>query len=165
MSEQNALPPGRADAPVVERTVRVESVEDGFAWVVAEKMSGCGGCSEKAGCAHAALSADARPLRLRVENRLGAQPGDWVGIGMPAASLLGSMGLAYGLPVAGFLAGVLAGSAAGTLAAMAGGAAGFVLALFGCRRLLAGREQVAAPAMLRRMPPPATTEDECCRNG
>jgi len=156
MSDGRVPPPGRQDAPVVERPVRVESLEGGFAWVVADRAGGCSGCPEKGGCGHAALLGEAPPIRLKVDNRLNARPGEWVAIGLPSSGLIASLGVAYGLPVLGFLAGTLAGSAfGGTAAAMLGGVCGLGLAFLAGRRLCAAGRGRATPVMLRKVPPPA----------
>ncbi len=146
-------------APVVERLVRVEAVEGRLARVTADRLGGCGGCSERSGCGHAALMGDRPPLRLTVENTLAARPGDWVVVGMPAAGLLGPLLWAYGLPLGGFLAGVLAGAGFGSAGAMACGAAGLAVGVLAGRRLFAARREkgreTGEPRMLRRAEPPA----------
>ncbi len=165
MSDGKEPPPGRHDAPVVERLVRVEAVEGGDAWVLADRMGGCGGCSEKGGCGHAALMGDAPPMRLKIANRLGAAPGEWVVLGIASGSLLGSLMLAYGLPLCGFLAGAVAGAAFGPEAAIFGGVAGLGLMLPVCRRIFRARAGAgnapAEPRMLRFAPPPG--RDGCAK--
>ena len=113
MSDGMDPPPEQRQAPVVERLVRVDAVEGGDAWVLADRAGGCGGCSEKGGCGHAGLMGEMPPVRIRVANRLGAQPGDWVVLGLSSEALLGSLALAYGLPLGGFLLGAVAGLVAG----------------------------------------------------
>jgi len=141
---------------MAERPVRVESLEGDFAWVSADRRSGCSGCPEKGGCGHAALFGDAPPIRLKVDNRLNARPGEWVVIGLPSGGLVASLALAYGLPVLGFLAGTLVGSGlGGTAAAMLGGACGLGLAFLAGRRLCAAGRGRATPVMVRKVPPPA----------
>ncbi len=162
MSDGKEPPPGRHDAPVVERLVRVDAIEGDSAWVLADRMGGCGGCSEKGGCGHAALMGEAPPMRLKIANRLGAHAGEWVVLGVTSGSLLGSLMLAYGLPLGGFLAGALAGSALGSVAAMLGGAAGLGLMLLLCRRIFRTRgDAPAEPRMLRFAPPPV--RDGCTK--
>ncbi len=165
MSDGKEPPPGRHDAPVVERLVRVDAIEGGNAWVLADRVGGCGGCSEKGGCGHAALMGEAPPMRLRIANRLDAEPGEWVVLGMASGSLLGSLMLAYGLPLGGFIAGAVLGSLANPLAAMLGGAAGLGLMLLLCRRIFRARavagEAPAEPRMLRFAPPPV--RDGCTK--
>lgn len=162
MSDGKEPPPGRHDAPVVERLVRVEAIEGDSAWVLADRMGGCGGCSEKGGCGHAALMGEAPPMRLKIANRLDAQAGEWVVLGVTSGSLLGSLMLAYGLPLGGFLAGALAGSAFGSVAAMLGGAVGLGLMLLLCRRIFRARgDAPAEPRMLRFAPPPV--RDGCTK--
>lgn len=158
MSDGKEPPPGRHDAPVVERLVRVDAIEGANAWVLADRMGGCGGCSEKGGCGHAALMGEAPPMRLKIANRLAAEPGEWVVLGVASGSLLGSLLLAYGLPLGGFLAGTVIGSALSPVAAMLGGAVGLGLMLLVCRRIFRARsrsgEAAAEPRMLRFAPPP-----------
>ncbi len=166
MSEDEGFAPGGDGTPVVERLVRVEAVDGRFAQVTADRLGGCGGCSEKSGCGHAALMGDRPPLRLTVENVLAAQPGDWVVIGMPSAGLLGALGWAYGLPLGGFLAGVLAGASFGSAAAFFCGAAGMAAGLLAGRRRFAARrekgQETGEPRMLRRADPPG---NQRCNSG
>lgn len=165
MSDGKEPPLGRHDALVVERLVRVEAVDGGDAWVLAERAGGCGGCSEKGGCGHAGLMGEAPPMRLKIANRLDAEPGEWVVLGVASGSLLGSLMLAYGLPLAGFLAGAMLGAAFGSAAAILAGAAGFGLMLLVCRRIFRARsrrgEAPAEPRMLRFAPPPV--RDGCTK--
>lgn len=135
---------------MVERLVRVDAVENGHAWVVAERGGGCGACSEKGGCGHAALMGEMPPVRIKVLNRLDVRPGDWVVLGLPSGALLGSLTLAYGLPLGGFLLGAVAGAAFGAGAAIVAAAAGLALALAAGRFVFASRRaDPARPAMLR----------------
>lgn len=135
---------------VVERLVRVDAVDNGDAWVVVARGGGCGGCSEKGGCGHAALTGELPPVRLKVPNRLGVRAGDWVVLGLSSGALLGSLTLAYGLPLGGFLLGALAGAAFGAGAAIAAAVAGLALAFAAGRFLFASRRvEAARPAMLR----------------
>ena len=165
MSDGKEPSPGLANAPVVERLVRVDAVDGDKAWVLADRMGGCGGCSEKGGCGHAALMGDAPPMRLKIANRLQAAPGEWVVLGVTSGSLLGAVMTAYGLPLGGFLAGAVIGSLIGSVAAMLGGAAGLVLMLLVCRRIFRARSVVgdapAEPRMLRFAPPPV--RDGCTK--
>jgi len=156
MSDGRVPPSERDRAPMAERPVRVESLDGGFAWVSADRRGGCSSCPDKGGCGHAALLGEAPPIRLKVDNRLHARPGDWVVVGLPSSGLMASMALAYGLPVLGFLAGTLLGSAVGgTAAAMIGGAAGLGSAFLAGRRLCAAGRGRTTPVMLRKVPPPA----------
>ena len=155
MSDGMGPPPGTQEAPVVERLVRVDAVENGDAWVTADRMGGCGGCPEKGGCGHAALLGDMPPVRIRIENRLGVRPGDWVMLGVPSASLIGSAGLAYGLPLVGFLAGAITGAEFGAGVAIAAGVGGLALMALACRYVFTARRgDPARPVMLRLAPAP-----------
>lgn len=165
MSDGKESSPGLANAPVVERLVRVDAVEGESAWVLADRMGGCGGCSEKGGCGHAALMGEAPPMRLKIANRLNAAPDEWVVLGVTSGSLLGSLMLAYGLPLGGFLGGALLGASIAPVAAMLGGAVGLGLMLLVCRRIFRARgaagDVTAEPRMLRFAPPPV--RDGCTK--
>lgn len=158
MSDGKEPPPGHDHAPVVERLVRVDAVEGDHAWVIADRRGGCGSCAERGGCGHAALREDVPPMRLKVPNRLAAEPGEWVVLGIRSDSLLGSSMLAYGLPLGGFLGGAMAGAVVAPAAAIGGGVVGLAAMLGVCRWLFARRARQgrapAQPRMIRFAPPP-----------
>lgn len=160
MSDGMDPPPEQRQAPVVERLVRVDAIEGEDAWVLADRAGGCGGCAARRGCGHAGLMGEMPPVRIRVANRLGARPGDWVVLGMSSGALVGSLALAYGLPLLGFLLGAVAGAAFGAGAAIAAAVGGLALALALGRFAFASRRiDPARPAMLR--PAAAPPRDGC----
>jgi positive regulator of sigma E activity len=166
MSEDPDATAAGYSPPLLQRLARVEAVIGHQARVASDRMSGCGGCSQRSGCGHAAVNGDPSPLNLTVENTLGARVGDWVVIGMPAAGLLGAMGWAYGLPLGGFLAGVLAGSPLGSTVAAICGAAGLAAGAWVGRRRFASRrandQDTGEPRMVRLADPP---DDAQCNSG
>ncbi|MBN2751546.1 MAG: SoxR reducing system RseC family protein [Rhodospirillaceae bacterium] len=160
MNDAQTPTPGPQGHTMAERLVQVDSLEDGFAWVVADRMGGCGSCPEKGACGHAALLGEAPPIHMKLKNTLGVRPGDWIALGVSSNGLVASLGIAYGMPVLGFLIGTLVGSAlGGTAMAMLSGALGLGAAFLGCRHLFKADHDHAAPTMLRKMPPPTET---CC---
>jgi len=123
-------------------TVRavVRALEGGEALVEVES-GGCGRCHEAGGCGGQQLTQMfcGGPKHYRVDNTVGAQPGDPVQIAIGAGRIRQTANLAYGLPLLALLAGAMAGFAlAGEGGAIAGAGAGLLLAfLFVRRRALA----------------------------
>ena len=115
-----------------ENTVRavVQQVDAGEALVEVEQ-GGCGRCHEKGGCGgqHLTQMFCSGPRHYRVDNAIGAIPGDHVTVAVSAGSLRRSANLAYGLPVLALIGCALIGGwLAGDGGAMAGGAIGLVAA-------------------------------------
>ena len=111
----------------------VETQDDGWATVVAEKGQGCGSCTAVSAC-HTGRAGDAR--KTRALNRVGAAVGDRVTLTVASSVLLSRLALLYLLPVAAMLIGAFVGNAWDGDAAGPGGGlsiglgvAGFVLGL------------------------------------
>lgn len=134
----------------------VVSLEGDYAWVQSAAQSGCRRCAEGRGCGggiFARLLGD-RLHRIRVLNRLGAQPGEEVLIGLTESALLGGALLVYGLPVLLLVAGAVLATPWGEPAAVAGALAGLGAGI-GLLRLSARRLDRAArfqPVLLERRP-------------
>jgi sigma-E factor negative regulatory protein RseC len=99
--------------------------------VVEVEQGGCGRCHEKGGCGgqHLTQMFCSGPRQYRVDNAIGAAPGDRVTVAVSAGSLRRSANLAYGLPVLALIGGaVMGGGLAGDGGAMIGGVVGLVLA-------------------------------------
>ncbi len=89
---------------------RVEKIDDGFAYIRAQREHSCGHCQASSGCGHSVLSSwfsagESRLLRL--PNTLNSRPGDWVELALAAQDLSQQVLLAYGLPLVGFFAAAL----------------------------------------------------------
>lgn len=127
---------------MIEAQGRVVATEPGFAWIEAERRSGCSHCGASAGCGVSVLAPlfGARPLQLRLPDPLGLRPGDAVRIGLPERALLAAAFAAYLLPLLAMLiaallaAGLGAGQGWRAAAALAGLAAGLWLARRRSRR-------------------------------
>ena len=122
---------------------RVHDVRAGRAWLACETAAGCPSCSGGRGCALRWLSRPGQPLLEVPERRPDGgrlAPGEAVTIEVPEGELLGAAARAYLPPLAGLLAGPLlavtwaAGELAVLAAAVAGLAAGWVLARGWLRR-------------------------------
>lgn len=122
---------------------RVRDVRAGRAWLACEAEAGCPACGGGRGCALRWLSRPGEPLLEVPERRADGgrlAPGETVTIEVPEGELLRAAARAYLPPLGGLLAGpLLATSAAGDdlaamLAAVAGLAAGWVLARGWLRR-------------------------------
>lgn len=115
------------EKPTEHSTVRgvVRAVENGEALVEIEQ-GGCGRCHEEGGCGGQNLTQMfcAGPKSYRVENTVGARPGDHVVVAVAAGSVRRTANLAYGLPLLGIIGGALAGTA---FAGDTGGVAGALL--------------------------------------
>lgn len=99
--------------------------------VVEVEQGGCGRCHEKGGCGgqHLTQMFCSAPRQYRVDNAIGALPGDHVTVAVSAGSLRRSANLAYGLPVLALIGGaVIGGWLAGDGGAMIGGGLGLVSA-------------------------------------
>ncbi len=81
------------------------------AWVETQRQSTCGSCAANKGCGTALLGQvfGARRARLRVLNRIGAQPGDTVIVGLAEQALVRGSLTVYLLPLLGLMGGAIAG--------------------------------------------------------
>lgn len=125
-------------------TVRglVRAVEGAEALVEVEQ-GGCGRCHEEGGCGGQNLTQmfAAGPKAYRVDNPLGAAPGERVLVAIEAGSVRRTANLAYGLPLLGIIGGAVLGTA---WAGDPGGVAGALLG--GGAVLLAVRRKTQAGA-------------------
>lgn len=135
---------------MLEQHAIILKTENGQAWVEARESGSCGSCGS-GGCSTRRL-ADLFGRRERafpVDNVLRAAAGEQVVIGIPSGALWKSAFRLYGLPLVLMLAGALAGQHwSGDLAALAGAAAGLVLAALWQKR--SGPSRATQPVMLRR---------------
>ncbi|HHB12014.1 MAG TPA: hypothetical protein ENK62_02295 [Chromatiales bacterium] len=118
---------------MIEQPARVVAIDGPYAWVEAERQSACGQCSAQAGCGTGVLARalGRRSVRLRTLNRVAAEVGDRVTVGIDEHVLLRGALLMYGLPLATMIAGaawglVLWGEPGSVLAGLAGLGVGFL---------------------------------------
>ncbi|MBI5329934.1 MAG: SoxR reducing system RseC family protein [Betaproteobacteria bacterium] len=131
-----------------EAPARVTRVEGNDAWVVSEAPASCGACGGK-GCGSSVFARMWRPdePEYRVDNPIGAAPGEAVVVGLPAGALLRASLLGYGLPLLLLLAGAGLGHAlGGEPGAILGGLCGLALAALGVKR----SRMSAVPVIRRR---------------
>ncbi|MFH1885946.1 MAG: SoxR reducing system RseC family protein [Pseudomonadota bacterium] len=119
------------------------AVEEGYvvrlegdgAWVKTRRCEACDHCAAKDGCR---TLGGGKEVELRVENTLGAGPGDHVAVGVSDASFLKATFLVYFLPVLGLLGGAILGDWAGPRMNLDATAASVVMAFGGCALVFAG---------------------------
>lgn len=95
------------------------------------EQGGCGRCHEKGGCGGQNLTQMfcSGPKAYRLRDPGGLSVGDRVKVAIAAGAVRRSANLAYGLPLAGLIGGAVVGmQVAADAGAMAGGAAGVLLA-------------------------------------
>jgi sigma-E factor negative regulatory protein RseC len=97
----------------MEAIGKVIEVDAEFAWVEAERATGCGTCGAEGGCGAGALTGlfGRRPVRLRTRNRIGARSGDRVVVAVEDSLVTRGSLAAYAVPLVGFLLGAGAGHA------------------------------------------------------
>lgn len=96
---------------MIEETAKIVAIEEGETWVETERQSSCSSCSVNKGCGTATLSKvlGKRRNRVRVINKLGAEPGETVLIGIAEQALVkGSLAM-YMVPLLGLLLGAMFG--------------------------------------------------------
>lgn len=98
---------------VVEEIATVVALEDGFAWVEAERRSACGHCGSAGSCETGSLAKLFKPsrTRLRVKDSIGLAAGDRVRIAVEGDTLIRASLTAYMLPLALLVAAAGAGTA------------------------------------------------------
>ncbi len=126
---------------MIQEIVEVIEQGDGGLWVEAVQRSACNSCNARAGCGQHSMSKLGRSMRLWVSTEQKLQPGQQVVLTLPEGSLALSALAMYGLPLLGLIVGAIIGQLGGSdgwagVAALAGLAAGFILA-----RKLAARYQ------------------------
>lgn len=130
---------------MVEQTAVVVRTEPAGVWVEAVEPSGCGACDGQ-GCGSRRLAEvfQRGERHFRVDSDLALRVGDRVIVGIADGSVLRSAGRAYGVPLAGMLAGALLAQSLspGDAAALAGLAAGGVLGALGSRGVAIARPRV-----------------------
>jgi sigma-E factor negative regulatory protein RseC len=132
---------------MIEERARVVAVEGHLAEVETQRTTACGACSAKGGCGSALLASlfGSRPSRIRVLNRIQAQAGERVIIGLQEAAFLKAAFALYAAPLLAMIAGAVAGEwlAAGSLSggaelpSLAGGLLGLAAGLVWARRFSA----------------------------
>ncbi len=89
----------------------ISSIEGEFAYVDAQRQSGCSGCASSSGCGTSALATlftNASQSSIKVRNRLNVQVGDHVILTLDESRLIKHSFMAYGVPLIGlFLFAVL----------------------------------------------------------
>lgn len=128
---------------MIEEQAIVIASDPEIAEIEAVRRGACGSCGASAACGTSLLDRflGRRPLRLRVDNVLGAQIGDRVILGVPEAALLRAAFSAYLVPLFGLILGaifarelaVATGSWTQELASLVGGLLGFALSFLWLR--------------------------------
>jgi len=96
---------------MIEEYGRVVDVKDGMAWIEGVRTGTCSACSMHGGCGAGAIAKmlGQRRLRLRALNRVDAEIGEQVVIGIPETGLLYGSLAVYAVPLLALLGGALAG--------------------------------------------------------
>lgn len=96
---------------MIEEQARVVRLNGDLAEILIQKQSACGSCTAKSGCGTSLLANwfPQRRLTLRLDNRINAQAGDMVVLGLDEATLQRSSLMLYALPLAGLLLAAIAG--------------------------------------------------------
>lgn len=112
-----------------EGTVVAVEADSNQVWVeIPERASACGSCSSAAGCQTGLLGKGGGARRYRVENRIGAAPGDRVSLVVADGTVLRASWFSYFLPAILAIAGALVGQGMGNdLWAIAGTLVGLVV--------------------------------------
>ena len=115
----------------------VEKIENGFAWVRAQRKSACGTCTNKAHCS----SIDGgKHMMVKVNNVLNAQKGDSVEFHLNSAYLLKCTFIIYIVPVLGLITGAISATPIANLIGMSHSFALVLLTLSGfCGAVLLSR--------------------------
>ena len=78
----------------------------GLTEVLTERKSACGGCQTTHGCKSCLTS---NKIKAKVNNPIGARPGDLVEIHLAQGAVVQSAAIFYGLPLTGLIAGAFLG--------------------------------------------------------
>ena len=106
----------------------VEKIENGFAWVRAQRKSACGTCANMAHCS----SIDGgKQMMVKVNNVLNAQKGDSVEFHLNSAFLLKCTFIIYIVPVLGLIMGAISATPIANLIGMSHSFALVLLTLSG----------------------------------
>ncbi|MEW5786505.1 MAG: SoxR reducing system RseC family protein [Pseudomonadota bacterium] len=134
---------------MIETPARITRVDGDGAWVTSAAPSSCGACGGK-GCGSSIFARlwHPREPEYRVDNPIGASPGEAVVVGVPDGALLGAVLAGYVTPLLVLLLGAGIGQAFfGEPGAILGGLSGLLLAAAWLRRR---RRPGATPVVLRR---------------
>ena len=98
---------------MIEETAQVARVDGEHAWLETQRQGTCGSCSARNGCGVSLIEryATARMGQIRAVNRVGAQVGDRVIVGIDEGALLKGSAAVYLSPLAGLFGGAAAGEA------------------------------------------------------
>ena len=147
---------------MIEEAGQVVDVQGAFAWIESERTSTCGACNVRKGCGTAVLARvlGQRRVHLRVLNRINAQIGDAVVIGISESGLVRGSLAVYAAPLSGLFVGALAGDTLGhyfpqgssDLLAIAGAFTGLAAGLLWLKRFSRLTEKDASyqPVILRK---------------
>lgn len=137
---------------MIEIEARVVAVEAGYAWVEAERRSGCSHCSSSTSCGVASLGKafGVRQQRLCLPDTLGVRTGENIVIGLSEQRLVAAAAMAYMLPLFLMIGTALVSAALGygqgalALSSLVGLAGGLWLVQhrFGSRRAIARYQPV-----------------------
>jgi sigma-E factor negative regulatory protein RseC len=120
----------------VQAEATVLRVEAGRVEIAVAPRHACTACAEKAGCA--SKDAPPRTRTIWLASEMALTPGQKLAVAVPQDQVLRSALWMYGLPLAGFIAGLLAGAVLGEKSALGGAliglVAGFALASHQSRR-------------------------------
>jgi len=96
---------------MIEESAKVVQCQDMFAWVETNRKSACDSCSMNKGCGTGAISKvfGEKRSRLKVINKVQAQVGDSVLIGINESALLAGSFLVYIVPIVSLLGFALLG--------------------------------------------------------
>lgn len=135
---------------MIEETAQVVQCQDDFAWVETSRKSACDSCSVNKGCGTGAISKvfGEKRSRLKVINKIHADVGDSVLIGINESALLMGSFLVYLLPIISLLGFALLGELMARqlliensdLLSILFGLFGLVLAMWWVRRKTANQE-------------------------
>ena len=150
---------------MIEQEAVVVDCRGDLAEIEALRRSGCTACGAKSACGTSMLDRvlGRRPIRMLLDNRIGARPGDRVVVGVPEDALLRAAVQAYIAPLAGLIGGAIAGQELATTLfpelitgfGVLGATAGFAVALHWLRRASRrrGTDERFRPVLLRRAAP------------
>ena len=130
-------------------SARIERIDGNTVWVQIEAPASCGACAGR-GCGSSVYARiwHQTPPSYRLENRIGAQVGDAVVIGLPAGALWRAALWAYALPLLLAVLGAGLLTRWGDAAALAGALIGLLLGAL-AMRFLGGRGVGQSPVLLR----------------
>lgn len=87
----------------------VTRLDGDFAWIEVVSGGSCGNCKSQGGCGSGLLGLTASPRQYRLQNTVGARPGDTVTITMPDGGVIKAALLGYLVPLLLGIAGAATG--------------------------------------------------------